>query len=182
MTLTPKDIDNQVFKEKFRGYDQDEVDAFLDKVSAEVVQLLRERDELKQRLATVQQDAAESVEAERLLKRTLLTAQRTAEQTVGEARRAADEILARARAEAEQLIADSRTQAAKEQEQLQTQALQLRDAVRDLRRFREEYRERVRGTIAEHLAMFERSGDLPDVPPQVVDMAERLESVVQPGQ
>jgi DivIVA domain-containing protein len=29
VSLTPRDIEQQVFKERFRGYDQDEVDRFL---------------------------------------------------------------------------------------------------------------------------------------------------------
>jgi DivIVA domain-containing protein len=57
MALTPEDVVNKRFQPtKFReGYDQDEVDDFLDEVVAELRRLNQENDELRQRL-----DAGES--------------------------------------------------------------------------------------------------------------------------
>src|SRR3712207_8382458 len=80
MPLTAADVEAQVFREKFKGYDQDEVDAFLDRVSDRLNELERERDEAVSRMQAVEADAAEAIEAERLLKRTLITAQRTADE------------------------------------------------------------------------------------------------------
>ncbi|HWU58172.1 MAG TPA: DivIVA domain-containing protein, partial [Microbacteriaceae bacterium] len=53
MALTPEDVVNKRFQPtKFReGYDQDEVDDFLDEVVVELRRLNQENDELKQRLA-----------------------------------------------------------------------------------------------------------------------------------
>ncbi|TAM69067.1 MAG: DivIVA domain-containing protein [Microbacteriaceae bacterium] len=53
MALTPEDVVNKRFQPtKFReGYDQDEVDDFLDEVVIELRRLNQENDELKQRLA-----------------------------------------------------------------------------------------------------------------------------------
>ena len=53
MALTPEDVVNKRFQPtKFReGYDQDEVDDFLDEVLVELRRLNQENDELKQRLA-----------------------------------------------------------------------------------------------------------------------------------
>ncbi|ROS62485.1 DivIVA domain-containing protein [Frigoribacterium sp. PhB160] len=53
MALTPEDVVNKRFQPtKFReGYDQDEVDDFLDEVVAELRRLGQENDELRQRLA-----------------------------------------------------------------------------------------------------------------------------------
>ena len=52
MALTPEDVVNKRFQPtKFReGYDQDEVDDFLDEVVAELRRLTQENDELRQRL------------------------------------------------------------------------------------------------------------------------------------
>ncbi|GGC94479.1 cell division protein DivIVA [Tersicoccus solisilvae] len=54
MALTPEDVVNKRFQPtKFReGYDQDEVDDFLDEVVVELRRLNQENDELRQRLAT----------------------------------------------------------------------------------------------------------------------------------
>jgi DivIVA domain-containing protein len=53
MALTPEDVVNKRFQPtKFReGYDQDEVDDFLDEVVVELRRLAQENDELRQRLA-----------------------------------------------------------------------------------------------------------------------------------
>ena len=55
MRLTPADVHNVAFKKPSigkRGYDEDEVDAFLDLVEAELSNLIEENNELTQRLST----------------------------------------------------------------------------------------------------------------------------------
>lgn len=56
MALTPEDVVNKRFQPtKFReGYDQDEVDDFLDEVLVELRRLNQENDDLKQRLAAAE--------------------------------------------------------------------------------------------------------------------------------
>jgi DivIVA domain-containing protein len=49
--LTPLDIQNAVFHRSFRGYNENEVDEFLDRVVLEYEQLLRENLALKEQLA-----------------------------------------------------------------------------------------------------------------------------------
>jgi DivIVA domain-containing protein len=64
MRLTPADVHNVAFKKPSigkRGYDEDEVDAFLDIVEAELTRLIEENNELRQQVAALEsgrQDAA----------------------------------------------------------------------------------------------------------------------------
>jgi len=60
MALTPEDVVNKRFQAtKFReGYDQDEVDDFLDEVVVELRRLNQENEELRQRLAAAEARAA----------------------------------------------------------------------------------------------------------------------------
>ncbi len=54
MPLTPDDVNNVVFqtsKKRNAGYDEDEVDAFLDQVAAELTRLTAENDSLRAQLA-----------------------------------------------------------------------------------------------------------------------------------
>ncbi|MCX0276625.1 DivIVA domain-containing protein [Nocardia zapadnayensis] len=57
MALTPEDVVNKRFQHvKFRdGYDQDEVDDFLDEVVVELRRLYQENDELRQKLSAAEQ-------------------------------------------------------------------------------------------------------------------------------
>ena len=193
MTLTPDDIEAQVFREKFKGYDQDEVDAFLDRVMDRLTELSKERDELVERMQSVEADARESIEAERLLKRTLITAQRTADETVAEAVASAQSTIADADARAAQIVADAEARAAHivgdaeraagetraaatqqvdaQRAAAEDQLRQVRVAVGELQRFRSEYRDRVRAAVAEQLAMLDGLGDVPDVPPEMTRLA-----------
>ena len=45
--LTPLDIHNKEFKRSFRGYNEDEIDDFLDQVVNDYEKLFRENDNLK---------------------------------------------------------------------------------------------------------------------------------------
>src|SRR5688500_4091165 len=62
MPLTPEDVANKQFTSTRLkpGYDETEVDEFLDEVEAELTRLYRENDELKSKLAAAQRTAAES--------------------------------------------------------------------------------------------------------------------------
>jgi len=62
MALTPEDVVNKRFQAtKFReGYDQDEVDDFLDEVVVELRRLGQENDELRQRLSAAEARAADA--------------------------------------------------------------------------------------------------------------------------
>jgi DivIVA domain-containing protein len=65
MALTPEDVVNKRFQAtKFReGYDQDEVDDFLDEVVVELRRLNQENDELRQRVAAAEARASEAASA-----------------------------------------------------------------------------------------------------------------------
>ena len=45
MSITPQEISDKAFSRKFRGYDQEEVDLFLDKIYFELEEMIRYKDE-----------------------------------------------------------------------------------------------------------------------------------------
>ena len=45
MSITPQEISDKAFSRKFRGYDQKEVDLFLDKIYFELEEMIRSKDE-----------------------------------------------------------------------------------------------------------------------------------------
>ena len=63
MPLTPADVHNVAFSKPpigKRGYNEDEVDAFLDLVEGELTRLIEENDDLRQRVAELDQELASS--------------------------------------------------------------------------------------------------------------------------
>ncbi|WP_255795878.1 DivIVA domain-containing protein, partial [Mycobacteroides abscessus] len=63
MPLTPADVHNVAFSKPpigKRGYNEDEVDAFLDLVENELARLIEENSDLRQRVQELDQELAEA--------------------------------------------------------------------------------------------------------------------------
>jgi DivIVA domain-containing protein len=172
--MTPDDVREQTFKERFKGYDVEEVDAFLERVMDALEELNTERDEMARQLAELRARPVEHpAPAERapesepvssdLVSRTLLTAQRAADETISRAQQEADRVIGEAREEAARKIQDAQQHITAERERLETEAARVARVAEGLVRFRAEYRARVEEVISDQLALLERS-ELPDVP------------------
>ncbi|HZM67427.1 MAG TPA: DivIVA domain-containing protein [Nakamurella sp.] len=131
MPLTPADVHNVAFKKPSigkRGYDEDEVDAFLDVVEAELSRLIEENTELSGRLSSYEAGGtpaprpepvaaaeppqpAPAVDGHVQAARLLGLAQETADRLTGEAKAESDRVLAEAKGQSEALITDASTRA-----------------------------------------------------------------------
>jgi cell division initiation protein len=170
MGIGPEDLERAVFKERFRGYDQDEVDRFLDDAAAGIAALRDERDALAAEVEALRGGVAPSAalgDVDHVLRRTIAAAQRTAEDLVSDARRQAAE-----------LVEEARRAAAREREHVRTEAELVRRAISELRGFRDEYRARLHAVLSEQLAALDRAGELPRLP-QVVEQA--VEQALDPA-
>jgi DivIVA domain-containing protein len=165
MALTPEDVASKRFTPtRFKtGYDEEEVDAFLDEVETELRRLLSENADLRQELqaehARAEQAAARAAaepaaptppaapepepepaappeEPQEQALRTLLLAQRTA-----------DEAIAQARAEAAIVEEEAARQHAAAMVDLQRQRNSLEAAIDNLRGFEREYRTRLKAYL-----------------------------------
>lgn len=58
MPLTPQDIVRKEFREAFRGYNQAEVDLFLDEIVEEYTRVAEDNQKMKVRIAALQQELA----------------------------------------------------------------------------------------------------------------------------
>jgi len=101
------DIHNKEFKRAFRGYKEDEVDEFLDKVVADYERLYKENGELKDRIAIENERIESYASMEKSLQSTLLIAQTTAEDIVANARKKAEMIVKEAEEQGRKIIEDA---------------------------------------------------------------------------
>ncbi|MGN0950932.1 MAG: DivIVA domain-containing protein [Mitsuokella sp.] len=76
--LTPLDIHNKEFKRSFRGYNEDEIDDFLDQVVNDYEKLFRDNDNLKEEVARLKKENQQFQKNEDSIKETLKLAQQTA--------------------------------------------------------------------------------------------------------
>lgn len=105
--ITPMDIRNKEFKKGFKGYKENEVDEFLDKLTADYERIYRENGELKDRIS-IDNERIESYNSmEKSLQSTLLIAQTTAEDIVANSRKKSEMIIKEAEEQARKIIEDA---------------------------------------------------------------------------
>jgi len=100
--LTVKDILEKTFKRSFKGYDEDEVDKFLDLIIDEFKALQSELETVKDELAKTRESYERIKHSEETIMNTLVSAQKTSEHMIGEAKRRAEMIISSAEATARQ--------------------------------------------------------------------------------
>jgi cell division initiation protein len=104
MKVTPLDLRQQRFKTVMRGFDRDEVTAFLGEVADDYEQALRETDRMRDELGRTQASLDELREHERNLRNTLLTAQKLADEIRHNAEQEARRVVQDAEGRAELVV------------------------------------------------------------------------------
>ncbi|NLC06374.1 MAG: DivIVA domain-containing protein [Syntrophomonadaceae bacterium] len=102
--LTPVDINKKEFRRAMRGYNENEVDSFLDQVARDYETLLRDKLEVEEKLKHLEDQLLQYRKLEDTLNNTLVMAQKTAEEVKQNATREAQLLLREAQAEAEEII------------------------------------------------------------------------------
>lgn len=117
--LTPLDIQNVVFHRSFRGYDEKEVDDFLDRVVLEYEQLWRENNALKEEVARLREKVQELTRLQEVAERNLRLAEENAAEIKKNAEAQAAVILEQARTEGARMIQEVRGQIQQELHKLE---------------------------------------------------------------
>ncbi|WP_440895220.1 DivIVA domain-containing protein [Amphibacillus sp. Q70] len=104
MPLTPLDIHNKEFTRGLRGYDQDEVNDFLDQVIKDFELVIREKKELKREVEDLQEKLGHFTNIEETLNKSILIAQQTAEELKGNATKESTLIIREAEKNADRII------------------------------------------------------------------------------
>jgi len=180
MALTPEDILAKRFQiTKFReGYDQDEVDDYLDEVVVELRKIIAENEELKARgvsgdeaasvdmpafpvaVDPVPTPAAEDTDASRSI---IELAQKLHADHVHEGKVKREQLIRDAQREAARMVRDAEAQAREILNQMELDRRSIESSIEDLKRFESEYRSKLRDYIQEQLSQIlseEAFGDL----------------------
>jgi cell division initiation protein len=107
MHLSARDVINKQFHDQWRGYSQQEVDDFLDRIAESLDALQRENIALQTRIRELDQAVSTSRETEEMLKKTLVTAQQAAEKAISTAKEKAEKLIAEAEERVKQVNADA---------------------------------------------------------------------------
>ncbi|MFU8890481.1 MAG: DivIVA domain-containing protein [Anaerosomatales bacterium] len=141
MKLTPLDIHHKEFRRSIRGYDDKEVDDFLDAVADEFERLFKENIDLSERMDAASQQVRTYQAMETTLHNTLLAAQRSAEEIVASAREESTSLLRDAEMKAKEVIHDALTQ----KQKMTGELVRVKQA-------EEDFRGRFKQLLEQHLA------------------------------
>ena len=147
MRMTATDIRQQQFAVRlFRGFDPQEVDAFLEEMADDFDELTRENTLLREQLVQVEEKSRGVEGREKTLQETLVTTQKIAEEFKENARREAELVLREAHLRAEKFMQDAREEHTK-----------LTSEVSGLRRRRRQLGEEILSAISAHKRLVEQA-------------------------
>jgi len=144
--ITPLEVHNHQFGNSFRGYDRDEVRSFLAMISEEFEQAISEGTRLKDQMAEVREQLAETKSREKSIQKALEAADRISK-----------EIKETARRESEVLIKEARLKANKILEQAQARVQEVEDRIHELKSMQGRFEHRLRAMLEEHISTLDRA-------------------------
>ena len=149
MRITPHDIRQQQFTVRmFRGFNPQEVDAFLEDVADDYEALLKEAQLLKEQIAAQEERQRGVVERERMLQETLVTTQRLVEEMKAAAKRESDLIVREAELRGEKAVEAARGEEAR-----------IRVEIQALKRTRRQVREDLLATVERYQRLLASEGE-----------------------
>jgi cell division initiation protein len=155
MNLTPLDIQRQTFSRALKGYNVDEIRAYLQLIAEEIERLLKDVDRLSRENGMLREDLDEHNARERILKDTLLSAQKVSE-----------DVKANALKEAELIVKDAELLAERLTSQAMSRVADLERTIQDLKIERKGARNKLQGTIdtIQHLLMLDAEQEANEMP------------------
>lgn len=107
MNLSPLFIKKQEFEKSMRGYNVDEVQAFLDKISSEMEKLISKNEQLQSEVERLNREVEEFRKIEKKLQDDIQKAQETSAQALESAKKQSAFIIKEAEVKASQMIQNS---------------------------------------------------------------------------
>ena len=179
--LTPIDIHNKEFKRSFRGYNEDEIDEFLDQVVNDYEKLFRENDKLKEEVARLQKESDSYQEREKSINDTLMLAQKTAQEVTEHARKSAADMKENAAKECENMRHEAEMEAQKKLDEASNKVRAIVAEYDRLVRDKNQFLRKVKLTMESELAVLNQTiNELPNPEAEEKVHAEQLSVEVTP--
>lgn len=131
MRVTPLDIRQKTFEKNFRGYEKDEVNAFLVTLSQEWERVLDENKECRIKLEATEREVTKLREVESSLYKTLKTAEDTGANVIDQARRTAELHLRESQLKADAMVNEAKQKARDTIEESDTRARDILEEMED---------------------------------------------------
>jgi len=144
MKLTPLDIQQQQFKMRFRGFDVQEVDTFLEQTANAMEFLQSKNEDLRERIRRFEFESQGYREREDTFKRAMVHSQKVLEQMKQNAQKSAELIIADAEVKAEKILNRAHSRLGR-----------LHEDIAELKRQRMQVEVQIRSIIESHSKLLE---------------------------
>ena len=142
MKITPLDIQNHKFRNRLWGADPEEVGIFLEMVSNEMEERIKENNYLTEEVGRLRSSLVEYRDREQTIKETMMMAQKIAQDMKNNVVKEAQVILSEAELEADRI-----------QSRAQERVVELEEKIQELKRARLLLEEELRATLTTHLKL-----------------------------
>ncbi len=144
MRITPMDIEQQQFGRSFRGYNEEEVDNFLDRIAKDYEEVLNENIKNKEEIEKLQARLEEYSRMEETLRSALVNAQQSATNIKESVQREAQAIIESAKIEAEKI-----------KQRAKQEILEINNEIAALKKRKFLILEKLKNTLKLHIRMLE---------------------------
>lgn len=170
MKITPLEIRQKTFEKNFRGYEKDEVNAFLLTLSQEWERLMDENKELRIKLEGTEREVGKLREVESSLFKTLKTAEDTGANVIDQARKAAELHLRESQLKSDAMLNEAKSKAKDTVEESENRSKQIIADMED----------RLKGLVDQYKKLETSKEDLlADLKRMASDMMDRVERAKQ---
>jgi cell division initiation protein len=184
MALTPLDIHHKEFKTaRFGGYNEEDVDSFLDLVADEFERLLQESGDLKQQMEHMKKRLSEFEEMQTSLQSALLAASKSAEAVKEQARQESEATLSKAQEESDSLMRSAQEQARQTMLAAQNDRQKIERAISKLQEVKKRYLLTIKDMAEAHLAQvgeWESRDEAEGIVVEPTPAVEQLTQAVKP--
>jgi cell division initiation protein len=156
MALTPMDIHNKEFPVKMRGYDQDEVNDYLDQIIKDYELLLKQKKETEKKLDFAEEKLSNYDEMQNSLNKSIIVAQDAADRLKENAEKEADMIKKEAENHAHEVRKDAENHADKLLQEAVEKARKIEEETEELRKQSRIFRQRLQLLIESQLEMVKK--------------------------
>jgi len=144
MKITPMDIEQQQFNRSFRGYNEEEVDDFLDRIAKDYEEVLNENIKLKEEIERLQSRVEEYSKMDETLRSALVNAQQSA-----------SNIKENVEKEAKEMIDDAKIEAERIKQHAKQEIYDINNEIESLKKRKYLLLEKLKNTLKLHIRMLD---------------------------
>jgi cell division initiation protein len=161
MAITPQDIQSKQFHVRFRGFDIDEVDSYLEEVAQTLLELVQENKKLRDKISTLSNDVDQYHTQEKSFQKAILSAQEIVDEMTTKSKEKAEQLINLTREETEELKRSTTEEVERMKEKAAQEKSDLNGEIENLKAMKGQSKAELRATLEDYLVKLEQTFTAP---------------------